>query len=484
MNSDHAGMTQAFLAWSSIITVYAGSIFGSMTIYRTLFHRLRGFPGPIFAKVTKLWHVAQVLDSKNYLYLSRLHRNYGDFVRTGPSELTIFNAEVLGAIDGPANHCTKAVWYDALQPESLINTTRDKVIHTQRRRIWDHAFTAKALPKYYEKIVHYAQRLERRISNSAEKRLDASALLYEFSFDLMGDFAFARAADKDNDQNEEWHAAISSLHNGMALLGPLSPVPWLLHIGLGMSWVPIVRDWNRMVSFCKGCMEQRRKISSWLIDASQRQDISEDEVSHWLYGDAITMVIAGSDTVAPTLVFLFYHIALFPAQAETLRKDLQTVSSIYDVNELQSLLSLNAFINETLRLFPTTPTGGYRETPAEGINVAGHYIPGNTTIVAPAYNIGRLDSYFERPNDFIPERWHSLPGMVKNKRAFAPFKQGRHGCVGQRLALAELSIVVALLVSKYRIHFPAGENGAQVVDDMKDCFTAKPGQLNLVFEVL
>ena len=76
----------------------------------------------------------------------------------------------------------------------------------------------------------------------------------------MGDFAFARAADKDNDQNEEWHAAISSLHNGMALLGPLSPVPWLLHIGLGMSWVPIVRDWNRMVSFCKGCMEQRRKV--------------------------------------------------------------------------------------------------------------------------------------------------------------------------------------------------------------------------------
>ena len=103
----------------------------------------------------------------------------------------------------------------------------------------------------------------------------------------------------------------------------------------------------------------------------------------------LLMSIFDSDTVAPTLVFLFYHIALFPAQAETLRKDLQTVSSIYDVNELQSLLSLNAFINETLRLFPTTPTGGYRETPAEGINVAGHYIPGNTTIVAPAYNIGR-----------------------------------------------------------------------------------------------
>lgn len=61
----------------------------------------------------------------------------------GPSEVTIFSAEVLAAIDGPGNHCTKAAWYDALLPESLVNTSRDKATHSQRRRLWDVAFTPK-----------------------------------------------------------------------------------------------------------------------------------------------------------------------------------------------------------------------------------------------------------------------------------------------------------------------------------------------------
>lgn len=60
----------------------------------------------------------------------------------GPSEITVFNPDVLAAIDGPGNHCNKAVFYDALQPERLMNTERDKRLHAQRRRMWDQAFTA------------------------------------------------------------------------------------------------------------------------------------------------------------------------------------------------------------------------------------------------------------------------------------------------------------------------------------------------------
>ena len=64
----------------------------------------------------------------------------------GPSEITIFNAEVLSAIDGPGSACTKAVWYDILSPDVLINTTRDKQLHDARRKIWNHGFSTKGLP--------------------------------------------------------------------------------------------------------------------------------------------------------------------------------------------------------------------------------------------------------------------------------------------------------------------------------------------------
>ena len=71
--------------------------------------------------------------------------------------------------------------------------------------------------------------------------------------------------------------------------------------------------------------------------------------------------------------------------------------------------------------------------------------------------------------------------MVRDKRAFAPFSQGRYSCVGQALAIKEISYVVAVIVSKYDVGFAPGEDGVAVWKEMKDEFTMKPGNLDLVF---
>lgn len=62
---------------------YLFSLFTSITIYRVYFHRLRKFPGPRLAAVSKLWHVWQCRDSRNHLVLDKLRHEYGPFVRTG-----------------------------------------------------------------------------------------------------------------------------------------------------------------------------------------------------------------------------------------------------------------------------------------------------------------------------------------------------------------------------------------------------------------
>lgn len=53
--------------------------------WRILLHRLRRFPGPFWAVVSKFWHVIKCLqtNSQNHLILDGLHQKYGDFVRTG-----------------------------------------------------------------------------------------------------------------------------------------------------------------------------------------------------------------------------------------------------------------------------------------------------------------------------------------------------------------------------------------------------------------
>lgn len=62
---------------------YLLGLFGSMATYRIFFHRLRKFPGPHAAALTKLWHVYGCRNSRGYRQLHALQREYGRFVRTG-----------------------------------------------------------------------------------------------------------------------------------------------------------------------------------------------------------------------------------------------------------------------------------------------------------------------------------------------------------------------------------------------------------------
>ena len=92
------------------------------------------------------------------------------------------------------------------------------------------------------------------------------------------------------------------------------------------------------------------------------------------------------------MVFLFYHLAAAPKEITKLRTELQTLNNFSDNRVLTSMPHLNGVINETLRLHPPIPSGGLRDTPPEGLDIAGTYIPGGVTVLVPAYSLGRCTS--------------------------------------------------------------------------------------------
>ncbi|KAI1377899.1 cytochrome P450 [Hypoxylon crocopeplum] len=476
--------TTALLAGS-----YATGLFTSITIYRHYFHRLRHFPGPWAAGVTKFWHVWQCRTGKNYLVIEELRKQYGPIIRTGPEELTIIDAAVPSATDGPKNKCTKAVWYDFLLPEIALNTTRSIKEHDTRRRIWDRGFSTKALAIYEERVVEYAEVLASQIEKFAKegKPINVSDWFYFFTFDVMGEFAFARSFGML--QDEKWHFAVRLLRKAMSLLGPFSPVPWTVQIAFYITpWMYIVRDWLGMMQWCRDRMSERIKakverpdVSHWLIDASISKGSLEAD-REWLNGDAVTIIIAGSDTIAPTLVFVFYELSRNPSHQDKLLSELKDVD-IYDRARLQGCAHLTGIINETLRLHPPVPTGGYRQSPPTGMTINDTYIPGNVTIVAPRYSLARLDSSYESADQFIPERWTTRPEMIKDIRGFAPFSQGRFNCVGKSLAMSEMRFVIALLVKKFKVEFGSEDKGEMLFANLRDQFTAAPGRLDLRFRV-
>ena len=108
----------------------------------------------------------------------------------------------------------------------------------------------------------YGDQLEKGISDLAQKDqpVNASAWFYWFTFDVMGEFAFARSFGML--EFERWHTVVVMLRKAMRLLGPLSPVLWLAQIGFNILprfWV--VRDWFAMLAWCRERMKERIQVS-------------------------------------------------------------------------------------------------------------------------------------------------------------------------------------------------------------------------------
>jgi hypothetical protein len=80
---DNSSLLTAAVTTGVLVITYVSFFFASVIIYRIFFHRLRRFPGPVMARVSKFWHVSRLLGDPNFTVLDELHQKYGDFVRTG-----------------------------------------------------------------------------------------------------------------------------------------------------------------------------------------------------------------------------------------------------------------------------------------------------------------------------------------------------------------------------------------------------------------
>ena len=72
--------------------------------------------------------------------------------------------------------------------------------------------------------------------------------------------------------------------------------------------------------------------------------------------------------------------------------------------------------------------------------------------------------------------------MVKHEDAWAPFSMGPMGCIGKSLAMMELRVVTAKLVTKFDLSLAPGEDGKRIMYKTKDHFTVDPGDLEIIFK--
>lgn len=77
------GLSLNAVMLSSFVYFHA-SLLLSVFVYRlSPWHPLARYPGPIIARLTKLWGLWSIATGKNHIYIKKLHEKYGPCVRVG-----------------------------------------------------------------------------------------------------------------------------------------------------------------------------------------------------------------------------------------------------------------------------------------------------------------------------------------------------------------------------------------------------------------
>ncbi|KAL1961494.1 hypothetical protein VTN77DRAFT_1673 [Rasamsonia byssochlamydoides] len=466
----------------------------SIGVYRLFFHRLRRFPGPFWAKLTRFADAAKAAKNVQYnVEVAKMHKQYGDFIRTGPRELCIVRKSAIPLIYGPQSECLKSSWYTQVSTDHRkcsIHMTRDFDDHRKRRKAWDRGFSIKALATYEPRIKAKADLLATEIKSRLGQPLDATAWSMFLSFDIMGEVGFSKNFNNLNTGIE--HPAIKGVHDHMGVLGVLSHVPWLLNI---LGAIPgATAGYSGFFKWCADEIKAKQKtwnpeqypqdIVSWLLKAYVEKDVSASPSEAALHEDSRVVIIAGSETTATTLATVLFYLAKYPATLQKLQRLLDEAmpDGNWSYEKVKSVTFIDDIINETLRLKPALLTGGYRVTPAKGIQVDEMYIPGDVNVFVPMQLIQTDDRYYKKAHDFIPERWNERREEMETDNApFLPFSIGPYSCPGKNLAMLSLRIAISTIAQQFNVTFAPGETGEGFDKGALDTFTTTLPPLQVQF---
>ncbi len=113
-----------------------------------------------------------------------------------------------------------------------------------------------------------------------------------------------------------------------------------------------------------------------------------------------------------------------------------------------------AFLKEVMRLYPPAALISRTTTKAENLN--GLQVDDHEGILIPILAIQRHQDYWERPDEFWPERFlETEPAPM----SYMPFGAGPRICIGQSFAMMEAAIIMPMIVEQYQItpsaHIPS-----------------------------
>jgi len=171
-----------------------------------------------------------------------------------------------------------------------------------------------------------------------------------------------------------------------------------------------------------------------------------------LVSEIITLVVAGHETTAITLGWVWRLLSQHPEAEERLHRALDGRGSAPAAGAGDDVVG--QVIEETLRLYPP---GWLMTRRAIADDRLGELAIGRgTEVYISPYFIQRSPALWRRPDGFDPERFAPARAQERQALAMLPFSAGPRNCIGEAFARMQMRIHLAAVARRLRLAAPEG----------------------------
>jgi cytochrome P450 len=335
--------------------------------------------------------------------------------------------------------------------EGIITTEGDNWM--RRRRLIQPAFHKEAMPGFAAVMVESIGHLLDRWQALAERGevIDVRREMTKLALTVLARGLFSVDWSTDADEIAGWIQTEIS-HVGARQRSPI-PIPETIPLPSNKRFLE-ARE--RMDGYVFRHIAERRRTEPGndllaMLMQVRDADTGEGMTDRQIRDEITTLFIAGHDTTASALTWIFYLLSKNPAVRDRLRGEVTGVlgERMPTMEDVSNLPYNKWVIQEALRLYP--PLWALPRMPIEDDEICGYRIPGGAFVLVVPFVTHRNPAYWENPEGFEPERFSPERSAGRPRYAYYPFAGGPRGCIGFPFTMLEMQLALAAIIQRYQL---------------------------------
>jgi len=185
-------------------------------------------------------------------------------------------------------------------------------------------------------------------------------------------------------------------------------------------------------------------------------NLKDETANKKLRDDITTMFMAGHDTTAQTLSWIFYEIAKNKEISSKLHQEATEVleKESLELEDLSKLEYTNKVIKEGMRRYPSI--SAIQRRPIKEDVFKGITFKKSAHLLINIYGMHHHPEYWDTPELFDPERFSVEAEQQRPPFVYLPFGGGPRRCIGSNFAMMVMQVVVSSLLKSFHFEIPKG----------------------------